>query len=186
MAMQRTGSRGKKLSKLDSNRMTFLENVRSDRLSESTNVKGEDKPIEGENITAIEDANIAYKPLINQTSKLREETRFEETKKDMGRSTMQKRSVSSPTMEPTRTNFKTQNLTERQVSACRRSIVNTRLKKILEKAFIDRFNLFQQTDKDKMIKFFQCVGDPHTTEAEIQETDEARKRYMVIYACNDG
>jgi len=48
----------------------------------------------------------------------------------------------------------------------------------LEKDYIDKFNRVARLDKDKDIKFFQCIGDKIIDEDKVKEINEERNRFQ--------
>lgn len=147
-----------KLSKLDTIRISTVDQLKftSDKGSESMTTFLNLK--DGDRIKESnihEDDPKQYKSLIRQKSRQKEETIIEEK-----RSTHLK---SSPSLT--------------QVPG------NSR--QALEKKFLDRFNDIASLDKEKNIKFFQCIGDPTFTKENeneiIQERDTNRVQNNRIF-----
>jgi len=133
-----------KINKLDTIRISAVDQPRgiSEKASESLttflNMKENERPIKESTLPITEEESSAYKPLIGTQKSRQTDEMISPTKKLASIPESARMSAAEAGMS-----------TERQ---------------FFEKQFLERFNQIQTLDKEKNIKFFQCIGDPKISE----------------------
>lgn len=143
-----------KLNKLDHIRISAVDNLKgiSEKASESLttflNMKDQEKLLKESIPPIAEENNKTYKPLI-QSQKSHYENSFSPKKKGY-------------------------NLSDLTRMTAREGVITSE-RQTLEKQFLERFNQIQMLDKEKNIKFFQCIGDPQLRQDEIDSIKKEKE-----------
>ncbi|CAD8145233.1 unnamed protein product [Paramecium pentaurelia] len=87
----------------------------------------------------------------------------------------------SKTLKMTKSNKLKRSQSQQQESNDNIGIDKLKGRQLLEKSYLDHFNQIQSLDKEKEMRFFQCVGDPPINESQVQDIILERQQYLNNY-----